>query len=80
MAFERASFAQLVYWHPEFEALTQHLSITTFRYVPRNVSAGSQDAEDYLQQLNQELLSRVEAGAVATFLGTTRRHSRGRRR
>ena len=54
----------LVREHPEFEALTQHLSITTFRYVPRDL-AGSPDAEDYLQRLNQELLSRVERSGDA---------------
>ncbi len=54
----------LVREHPDFEALTQHLSITTFRYVPRDL-AGSPDAEDYLQRLNQELLSRVERSGDA---------------
>ena len=29
----------LVQRHPEFEAMTQHLSITTFRYVPRDLTA-----------------------------------------
>jgi len=29
----------LVQRHPDFEALTQHLSITTFRYVPRDLQA-----------------------------------------
>jgi aromatic-L-amino-acid/L-tryptophan decarboxylase len=55
----------LVREHPDFEALTQHLSITTFRYVPRDLAAGSPDAEDYLQRLNQELLSRVERSGDA---------------
>ena len=54
----------LVREHPDFEALTQHLSITTFRYVPRDL-AGSPDAEDYLERLNQELLSRVERSGDA---------------
>jgi len=54
----------LVREHPDFEALTQHLSITTFRYVPRDL-AESPDAEDYLQRLNQELLSRVERSGDA---------------
>ncbi len=54
----------LVREHPDFEALTQHLSITTFRYVPRDL-ADSPDAEDYLQRLNQELLSRVERSGDA---------------
>jgi len=52
--------------HPEFEPLTQHLSITTFRYVPADMPA-RRTAEDeaYLQRLNQELLSRVERSGEA---------------
>jgi aromatic-L-amino-acid decarboxylase len=44
--------------HPEFEAVTHNLSITTFRYVPPDLRA----AEDagYLNSLNQELLTRIE--------------------
>jgi glutamate/tyrosine decarboxylase-like PLP-dependent enzyme len=55
---------ELIRTHPDFEAFTQQLSITTFRYVPRDVPAGS-DREDYLQRLNQELLSRVERSGEA---------------
>jgi glutamate/tyrosine decarboxylase-like PLP-dependent enzyme len=53
--------------HPEFEACTQHLSIATFRYVPRDLraTAGTQATEEYLQRLNQELLSRVERSGEA---------------
>jgi glutamate/tyrosine decarboxylase-like PLP-dependent enzyme len=54
----------LVQKHPDFEAFTQHLSVTTFRYVPRDLPARS-DREDYLQRLNQELLSRVERSGEA---------------
>jgi aromatic-L-amino-acid/L-tryptophan decarboxylase len=55
--------------HPEFEALTQHLSITTFRYIPRDLrsSVGSPQGEDYLQRLNQDLLTRVERSGEAFF-------------
>ena len=47
--------------------MTQHLSITTFRYVPRDLqpSAGTPDTETYLQRLNQELLTRVERSGEA---------------
>jgi glutamate/tyrosine decarboxylase-like PLP-dependent enzyme len=57
----------LVERHPDFEALTQHLSITTFRYVPVDLRGltGTPDGEEYLQQLNQELLSRVESSGEA---------------
>jgi glutamate/tyrosine decarboxylase-like PLP-dependent enzyme len=63
-------YAQLVA-HPEFEAMTQHLSITTFRYVPQDLrrSIGNPDTETYLQQLNQELLTRIERSGEA-FLST----------
>ena len=33
--------------------------------MPRDLAAGSPDAEDYLQRLNQELLSRVERSGDA---------------
>jgi glutamate/tyrosine decarboxylase-like PLP-dependent enzyme len=57
----------LVQAHPDFEAMTQHLSITTFRYVPDSLraSVGTPDGERYLEQLNQELLSRVERSGEA---------------
>ena len=42
--------------HPELEAFTQDLSITTFRYVPPGVDAD----EEYLNQLNTELLTRLQ--------------------
>jgi glutamate/tyrosine decarboxylase-like PLP-dependent enzyme len=53
--------------HPEFEALTQHLSITTFRYVPADPqpTMAREDRESYLARLNQELLSRVERSGEA---------------
>ena len=46
---------QLVTEHPEFEAMTQSLSITTFRYVPPDLRSqlGSAKVESYLNQLNQ---------------------------
>jgi aromatic-L-amino-acid/L-tryptophan decarboxylase len=57
----------LVHAHPDFEAMTQHLSITTFRYVPGDLRAtvGTPDTEQHLETLNQELLSRVERGGEA---------------
>ncbi|HUG34777.1 MAG TPA: aspartate aminotransferase family protein [Anaerolineales bacterium] len=47
---------------PELEALTQSLSITTFRYVPHELKAGSEKIEEYLNQLNTELLTRLQNG------------------
>jgi glutamate/tyrosine decarboxylase-like PLP-dependent enzyme len=57
----------LVRQHPDFEAITQHLSITTFRYVPQDlrVARPSVDTEDYLRKLNEELLSRIERSGQA---------------
>ncbi|HVG00931.1 MAG TPA: aminotransferase class V-fold PLP-dependent enzyme [Chloroflexia bacterium] len=53
--------------HPELEACTQALSITTFRYVPPGVQPGTEDAEVYLNRLNTELLDRLQAGGE-TFM------------
>jgi glutamate/tyrosine decarboxylase-like PLP-dependent enzyme len=53
--------------HPELEAVTQNLSICTFRYVPRALrgSVGTEETETLLNRLNQELLSRMETGGEA---------------
>jgi glutamate/tyrosine decarboxylase-like PLP-dependent enzyme len=53
--------------HPELEAVTQHLSITTLRYVPRELrpSIGSRPVEEYLNHLNQQLLAAVEKSGEA---------------
>ena len=53
--------------HPELEALTHALSITTFRYVPPDLSASLSDEEraSYLNELNTALLTRLtENGAI----------------
>jgi aromatic-L-amino-acid decarboxylase len=57
----------LVQQHPDFEAMTQHLSITTFRYVPSELRGVQQtpETEAYLHRLNQELLARVERSGEA---------------
>lgn len=53
--------------HPELEAITSHLSITTLRYVPEELrsSLGSQETEEYLNLLNQRLLSDIENSGEA---------------
>ena len=58
---------QLLARHPEFEATTQSLSITTFRYVPPELRSqlGSEPVENYLNQLNQNLLTAVEKSGEA---------------
>jgi aromatic-L-amino-acid decarboxylase len=58
---------RLVAEHAEFEALTQGLSITTFRYVPPDLRPrlGSEPVETYLNRLNQDLLNRIEGSGEA---------------
>ena len=53
--------------HPDFEPLTQSLSITTFRYVPASLRPliGTPEGERQLERLNQQLLSRVERSGEA---------------
>jgi aromatic-L-amino-acid/L-tryptophan decarboxylase len=53
--------------HPEFEAATQSLSITTFRFVPTDLrgSIGQEAAEAYLDRLNRELLAAIERSGEA---------------
>ena len=57
----------LVEQRPDFETLTQDLSITTFRYVPPDLQSTSRtpDTESYLQRLNEEILTRVERSGEA---------------
>ncbi len=51
--------------HPELEAVTHNLSITTFRYVPSGLSLEDEAREDYLNTLNEELLNELQqAGEV----------------
>src|SRR5262252_572153 len=53
--------------HPELEALSCGLSIATFRYVPPELRRliGSAETEEYLNSLNQDILSRIELGGEA---------------
>jgi aromatic-L-amino-acid/L-tryptophan decarboxylase len=56
---------RLIAQTPELEALTQSLSITTFRFVPSDITAGGEEVEDYLSQLNNELLTRLQNSGEA---------------
>jgi glutamate/tyrosine decarboxylase-like PLP-dependent enzyme len=51
--------------HPALEPFTQSLSITTFRYVPTDLHSGDEKAEQYLDQLNRELLTRLQNSGEA---------------
>jgi glutamate/tyrosine decarboxylase-like PLP-dependent enzyme len=48
----------------DLELITQDLSITTFRYVPRDLQSrvGDESVERYLDALNRELLDRLQRG------------------
>ncbi|MGO8787062.1 MAG: pyridoxal phosphate-dependent decarboxylase family protein [Terriglobia bacterium] len=46
--------------HPDLQPFRQGLSIATFRYVPRDLQPGSEKVEEYLNQLNTELLGRLQ--------------------
>ena len=56
------AMAEAVGAHPELELLTQALSITTFRFVPRDLRPRLGDAavEGYLNTLNQAVLDRTQ--------------------
>lgn len=57
----------------ELELVTQELSITTFRYVPRDLrpKLGNLDVERYLDSLNRHLLVRLQRGGE-TFVSNAR--------
>ena len=48
---------ELAQKHPQLEAVTQHLSITTLRYIPK-----SAEDETYLDKLNETLLNKLQQG------------------
>jgi aromatic-L-amino-acid decarboxylase len=51
--------------YPALEALTQSLSITTFRYVPVDLDAGGEKVGEYLDELNREALTRLQNSGEA---------------
>jgi len=60
----RAMFAAIAKY-PSLEAITQSLSIATFRYVPTDLSAGDEKVAQYLDKLNLELLTRLQNSGEA---------------
>jgi glutamate/tyrosine decarboxylase-like PLP-dependent enzyme len=50
---------------PELEALTQSLSITTFRFIPLDLGRGGEEIDGYIDQLNSELLTRLQNSGEA---------------
>lgn len=55
-------FHQIATEHPELEAVTQGLSITTYRYVPPDLArrADREDVAAYLDELNEAVHNRME--------------------
>jgi glutamate/tyrosine decarboxylase-like PLP-dependent enzyme len=53
--------------HEELEAFTHNLSITTYRYVPRDLGASRREphVRDYLNELNRRVQDRMERGGDA---------------
>jgi glutamate/tyrosine decarboxylase-like PLP-dependent enzyme len=56
---------QLADENPEFEAHRQSLSIATFRYVPSKLELQGEQREEYLNQLNTEILAELQKGGEA---------------
>ena len=58
------AMAAAVSGHSDLELMTQDLSITTFRYVPRDLQSNvrSEELERHLDVLNRELLDRLQRG------------------
>ncbi len=61
------AMADAVDRHAELQLTTQNLSITTFRYVPRDLQkkTGEPAIERHLDALNRELLDRLQRGGEA---------------
>ncbi len=51
--------------YPELEPYKQSLSITTFRFVPQDLSGSNQQHEEYLNTLNTEILYRLQNSGEA---------------
>jgi aromatic-L-amino-acid decarboxylase len=51
--------------HPELQPFTQNLSITTFRYVPDNLIGDRNEVEEYLNSLNEALLTELQESGEA---------------
>ena len=46
----------------ELQAFTWNLSITTFRFVPKDLGSREEAIDSYLNDLNREILNRLQAG------------------
>jgi len=59
------TLGELLDAQPEIQLLSQNLSIVTFRYRPNGLLTGIDSAEAYMNDLNRELLNRIQAGGEA---------------
>jgi len=55
-------FYELAEKNRELEAVTQNLSIATFRYIPENFGPTEEQKETYLNTLNERLLDELQKG------------------
>jgi len=55
-------FFELADKHPELEAKTNNLSITTLRYVPKDISPTEEENTGYLDRLNEAVLNNLQQG------------------
>ena len=55
-------FFKLADQHPELEAVSQNLSITTLRFVPLITKKHSENSDLYLNKLNEALLDELQKG------------------
>lgn len=53
---------ELAQKHEELEAITQNLSITTLRYIPKGFEKNNKKNETYLNTLNERLLDELQKG------------------
>lgn len=55
-------FAKLAEQHAELETITQNLSITTMRYIPKNLNLLGEERDTYLNTLNETLVNTIQGG------------------
>jgi aromatic-L-amino-acid/L-tryptophan decarboxylase len=53
---------EMAHAHPELKAITQNLSIATFRYVPLNFVIDNVEDSSYLNNLNEQLNNELQQG------------------
>lgn len=55
-------FYELAEKHPELKPISQNLSITTLRYIPKKLKAEGEKEKAYLNTLNEELVNGLQQG------------------